>query len=106
MNENVKQAFKNAEEKYNKECEEYKSKGIAYVPWNIYKTVRLYLFNKGIDCKSVMMIAEENHYRIIVVNGYKNEKYIGTVVLLPEDTEGKAYGKADKCILDKLKEVK
>lgn len=105
MTETAKSAFKNAEEKYNKHCEEYKSKGIAYVPWNILKTARLYLHNKAVDCKCCEIMVDE-HYQIIGINGYIGDKYIGTVILLPEDTEGKAYGKVDRCILDKLKEVK
>lgn len=105
IKETSKTAFKNAEEKYNKHTEEYKSKGIQYVPWSIFKTARLYLYNKDIDCKCIEVMADE-HYQIVCINGYKDNKYIGTAVLLPDDTESKAYGKADKCILDKLKEVK
>ena len=104
LNETVKEAFKKAEEKYNESIKDLVAKGIAYVPWNIYKTARLYLHNKGVTCKSTLIMAEE-HYQIVIINGYIKEKYIGTMVLLPEDTEGKAYGKADKCILDKVKEV-
>ena len=105
VSETVKSALKKAEEKYNEHVKEYKDKGVAYVPWAIYKTARLYLYNKGIDCKSIEVMAEE-HYQIICINGYDGKKYLGTAVLLPEDTEGKAYGKMDRCILDKLKEVK
>ena len=104
MSETVKEAFKKAEERYKETTKDYDSQGIAYVPWNIYKTARLYLHNKGIDCKSSQVMAEA-HYQIVVINGYKDNKYVGTMVLLPEDTESKSYGKADKCILDKVKEV-
>ena len=102
MDERTRLAFKKTEDNYNKQCEEYKAKGVAYVPWNIFKTARLYLFNKNVDCKCVEFMAED-HYQIVCINGYEGTKYLGTVVLLPEDTEGKAYGKVDRCILDKLK---
>ena len=102
--ETVKDAFKKAEEAYKEATKDYDAKGVAYVPWSIFKTARLYLHNKGILCKCSLVLVEE-HYQIAVINGYIGQKYIGTAILLPEDTEGKAYGKADKCILDKVKEV-
>ena len=106
MTETRKKAFKQAEEQYKKYEEEQKAKGVAVVPWSIYKTARVYLDNKNIDCKSSIIEADE-HYHIISINGYDGKTYIGTAILLPEDTEGKAYGKVDRGILDKLKkEVK
>lgn len=98
----IKQSFKATEERYleqHKDCEE---KGVLYVPWNVFKTARLYLHNKGVDCKSAEFIAED-HYHIIVINGYMDNNYLGTMILLPDDTEGKAYGKADREIIAKIK---
>lgn len=105
MTEQMRKAIKEYGEKYVEQSKELDANGIAYVPWDVFRIVRCYLDNKGFKCKSDEIEIEE-HYRVISINAYKDSKYIGTIVLLPDDTESKAYGKADKYIVNKIKEVK
>ena len=105
MTEQMRKAIKEYGEKYEKQSEELRAKGVDFVPWEVFRIVRCYLDNKGFKCTSSEIEIEE-HYRVISINAYKDNKYVGTIVLLPDDTENKAYGKADKYIVNKLKEVK
>ena len=106
MAESIRQQLKTVGEAYEKNCDEYRAKGIVCVPWTIVKTARQYLYNKNVDRCVMNEIIIEDHYQVISITVYEGNTYIGTVILQPDDTEGKAYGKVDRYILDVLKSLK
>jgi hypothetical protein len=108
-----KQEFKErlakSEAKYKAMVEVLKKKGFKkYVDWEIIRKIRVYLYNKGHNIDSTI-VEYNNYYSCVIIEDYlrtpegKRGETISVMVITPEDTEGSAYGKADRIIITEHK---
>lgn len=93
-------------EKYSKRIEDLESRGFKkMVDWEIIRKLMVYLFNKGLNI-GVSVIEYSDFYSCVFLESYigdpkdvKNAETISVAVITPEDTEGAAYGKADRILI-------
>jgi hypothetical protein len=104
-----KQEFKEnlikSEKVYKSKLESLKEKGYKkYVDWEIIRKLKVYLYNKGCTVDSTL-VEYNRFYSCVILEDYiktsegKRGDSISVIVITPEDTEGTAYGKADRILI-------
>lgn len=105
--EEFKERLKDLEERYLLKLQELKDKGFKkVVEWEIIRKLRVYLFNKGLNIDAHTIEYADFYFAMAIQNFVIEDgerKILSVIIITPEDTEGSAYGKADRVILTEYK---